>query len=157
MTKILSLLQIKSVRSAWFFLIGSGLLFVFGAYQITTALESQFGEHPGNFEIIFFSFWFAITAGYMAIAAWALFSQKGREYLEAQEKIPIDGHRGVLWYLKFIFACWAAAFATIVFLGVLVLPFSGYDGFEVLLSPNRGMYVLISGLVWSPLIFGYLK
>ena len=157
MTRILSLFQIKTVRSAWIFLFGSALLFLFGAYQ--TALSPAFspGDPGRDFEITFFSFWFLIAGIYMAVACWALFSAKGREYLEAQEQIPIKGNRTILWYVKFLFACYAAAFATMMFLGILSLPFAGYAGLEAMFSPNSGLYLLIAALVWSPLIFRYLK
>ena len=157
MTRILSLFQIKTVRSAWVFLVGSGLLFVFGAYQALKAPRVTSGEPGEYFEITFLSFWFLVAGAYMAIASWALFSEKGRTYLETQEQIPIKGNRGVLWFLKFLFACYAAAFATMMLLGVLALPFAGFSGLEAMFSPNSGMYLLVAGLVWSPLIFRYLK
>jgi hypothetical protein len=157
MTRILNLFQIKTIRSAWVFLVGSGLLFIFGVYQALSSPTSPSGAFGDYFEIIFFSFWFFVSGSYMAIACWALFSAKGRLYLETQEKIPIRGNREILWYLKFLFACFAAAFATMMLIGVLALPFAGYAGLEIMSSPNRGLYLLITGLIWSPLIFRYLK
>lgn len=157
MTRILSLFQIKTVRSAWVFLIGSGLLFVFGAYQATMAPSHPAGEPGAYFEITFLSFWFLVSGAYMAVASWALFNEKGRAYLQAQEQLPIKGNRTILWYLKFLFACYAAAFATMMLLGVLALPFAGYAGLEAMFSPNSGIYLLVVGLFWSPLIFRFLK
>jgi hypothetical protein len=155
MTRILSLFQIKTVRSAWVFLVGSGLLLLFGAYQAFKAPHIPSGD-AGEFFVII-SFWFLVAGAYMAIASWALFSEKGRAYLETQEQMPIKGNRGVLWFLKFLFACYAAAFATTMLLGILALPFAGFDGLEAMFGPNSGMYLLVTGLVWSPLIFRYLK
>lgn len=157
MTRILSLFQIKTVRSAWVFLVGSGLMFAFGAYQALTSPAYPLGDPRGNFEVTFFLFWFVVLGAYIAVASWALFSVRGRAYLAAQEKIPIKGNQTVLWYIKFLFACYAAAFATMMLLGVLSLPFAGYAGLEAMFSPNSGLYLLIAGLVWSPLIFRYLK
>ena len=157
MVRILSLFQIKTARSAWVFLVGSGLMFVFGAYQVITSPSYPPGDPRGNFETTFFSFWFLVAGTYIAIASWALFSIRGRAYLTAQEKIPIKGNRTVVWYLKFLFACYAAAFATMMLLGVLSLPFAGYAGLEAMFSPESGLYLLIAGLVWSPLVFRYLK
>ena len=157
MTRILSLFQIKTVRSAWVFLFGSALLFIFGAYQVALSPAYAPGDPRRNFEFTFLSFWFLIAGIYIAIASWALFSAKGRKYLEAQEQIPIRGNRTILWYLKFLLACYAAAFATLTLLGVLLLPFAGYAGLEAMVSTNSGLYFLITGLVWSPLIFRYLK
>ena len=157
MTRILSLFQIKTVRSAWVFLVGSGLMFAFGAYQALTSPAYPLGDPRNNFEVTFFLFWFVVLGAYIAIASWALFSVRGRAYLAAQEQIPIKGNRTVLWYIKFLFACYAAAFATMMLLGVLSLPFAGYAGLEAMFSPNSGLYLLVAGLVWSPLIFRYLK
>ena len=149
--------QIKTVRSAWVFLFGSALLFLFGAYQAAFSPAFPPGDPGRDFEITFLSFWFLIAGIYMAVASWALFSAKGREHLEAQEQIPIKGNRTMLWYVKFLFACYAAAFATMIFLGILSLPFAGYAGLEAMFSPNSGLYLLIAALLWSPLIFRYLK
>jgi hypothetical protein len=157
MTRILSLFQIRTVRSAWVFLIGSGIMFIYGAYQALTSPPLPTEEPRDDFEIVFFSFWFLITGIYMAIAAWALFSVKGRSYLATQEQIPTKGNRTLLWYIKLLFACYAAAFATMMLWGVLSLPFAGYAGLEAMFSPKSGLYLLIVGLVWSPLIFRYLK
>ena len=157
MTKILSILQIKTVRSAWAFLVGSGLLFLFGVYQVLTTPSIPSAEPGACFEIMFFSFWFLLTGAYLAIASWALFCEKGRAYIEAQEQMPIQGNRGILWFLKFLFACYAAAFATMMLIGLLALPFAGNAGFEAMFSPNSGLYLLVAGLVWSPLIYRYLK
>ena len=157
MTRILSLFQIKTVRSAWVFLVGSALMFAFGAYQALTSPAYPLGDPRGNFEVTFFLFWFVVLGAYIAVASWTLFSVRGRAYLAAQEEIPIKGNRTVLWYIKFLFACYAAAFATMMLLGVLSLPFAGYAGLEAMFSPNSGLYLLIAGLVWSPLIFRYLK
>jgi hypothetical protein len=157
MTRILTLFQIKTVRSAWVFFFGSALLVLFGAYQAATSPAYPSGDPRRDFDITFLSFWFVIGAVYMGIASWALFSEKGRRYLEAQEQIPIKGNRTILWYIKFLFACYAAALATMMFLGVLSLPFAGFAGLEAMFSPNIGLYLLVAGLVWSPLIFRYLK
>mgnify|MGYP001821619564 CR=1 FL=1 len=157
MTRILTLLQIKTTRSAWVFLVGSGLLFLFGLYQVLTTPSIPSAEPGAYFEITFMSFWFLASGAYMAIASWALFNEKGRAYLQAQEQMPIKGNRTILWYLKFLFACYAAAFATMMLLGILALPFAGYAGLEAMFSPNSGIYLLVVGLFWSPLIFRFLK
>ena len=156
MQKILHFLQIKTIRSAWVFLVGSGLMFLFGIYQLIK-YPQIFSESPTQyFEFVFFPLWFLITSTYMAIGYWALFSNKGKEHLKEQEKTTLKGNRNIFWFFKFLFACYGAAFATIMFLGVVALPFGGSEGF-IFSSPNRGIYVLICGLVWSPLIFKYLK
>lgn len=155
--RILHLFQIKTVRSAWVFLIGSVLMFMFGAYQALTSPAYPQGDPRGNFETTFFSIWIVVVGVYMAVASWALFSARGRAYLSEQELIPIRGNRTILWYIKFFFACYAAAFATVMFLGVLSLPFVGFAGIEAMFSPGSGIYLLIAALVWSPLIYKYLK
>ncbi len=157
MILILKLFQIKSIRSARVFLFGSGLLFFFGVYQLIVNIKSLAEIQIKHFEITFFLFWFLICMAYIIIACWALFNKKGKAYLESQEKITINSNKNILWYFKFLFACYAASFATLILLGVVALPFSGTAGFEVMFSPNRGVYFLVSGLIWSPLIFRYLK
>jgi len=124
---------------------------------MVTAHKFSEEESVKSFEIIFFSFWFLVSGTYMAIASWALFNEKGRAYLREQEQIPTKGNRSILWFVKFLFACYAAAFATVMLLGVLALPFAGYAGLKAMFSHNSGMYFLIVGLFWSPLIFRYLK
>lgn len=158
MTRILSLFQIKTVRSAWVFLVGSALMLAFGVYEAIEYGAYPLGDPRGNFEMAFLSFWFVVAGLYIAIASRALFSAEGRAFLAAQEKIPIQGNRTVLWFVKFLFACYAAAFATLMFLGVLSLPFAGFAVlFEAMFSAKTSLYLLIAGLVWSPLIFRYLK
>ena len=156
MQRILHFLQIKTIRSAWVFLVGTGLMFLFGIYLLIK-YPQIFSESPTQyFELIFFPLWFLITSTYMAIGYWALFSDKGKEHLKTQEKTAIKGSRNIFWFFKFLFACYAAAFATIMFLGVVLLPFLGNESF-LFFRPNQGIYFLVCGLIWSPLIFKYLK
>ena len=157
MKRILSLFQIKTARSAWVFLVGSGLMFAYGAYQAFSLPAFALSDPGDRFQITFFSLWFVVFGAYMAIAGWALFSVRGRACLAEQEEIPIKGNRTVIWYIKFVFACYAAAFATMILLGVLSFPFTGYAWLEAMFSPGGGIYLLIVGLIWSPLIFRYLK
>jgi hypothetical protein len=153
MARILKLFQIHTIRSAWVFLIGSGILFIYGIYQ-----SIIYTNQILNTDITFFIFWFLITAIYMAIASWALFSEEGKSYLKAQEKAIEKSKRNILWYFKFLFSCYAAAFATMILLGVASLPFVGHSGFDAILrSPNQGLYLLICGLAWAPQIFRHLK
>lgn len=157
MTQLLSLLQIKTVRSAWVFLVGSALMFVFGAYQAVVSSAHALAEARSHFDILFFAVWFFLTGAYVGIASWALYSTEGRAFLVAQENVPVKGNRTVFWYLKFLFACYAAAFATLFLWGILSLPFAGYVGLEAMMSPESGFYFLAAGLVWAPMIFRYLK
>ena len=153
MTRILKLFQIHTFRSAWVFLIGSGILFIYGLYQ-----SLIYTNQILNLEITFFAFWFLICATYIAIASWGLFSKEGKIYLESQEKIILKNKKNIYWYFKFLFACYAAAFATMILLGVISLPFTGHSGFDAVLnSPNRGLYLLVCGLIWAPQIFKNLK
>ena len=158
MQRILTFLQIKTTRSAWVFLLGSGLLFLFGIYQLVMYPEIITKPSIIYFERIFFTFWFLITATYIAIGYWAIFSEKGKEHIKAQEKITIEDKRNILWYFKFLFACYAASLGTMIALIVILLPFIGFSGADgVFGSPNQGVYLLVSGLVWSPFIFKHLK
>lgn len=104
MIRMLSLFQIKTTRSAWLFLIGSSLLFIFGLYQIGTSPSYPSYDPRNSFQITISIFWLLATGLYIAIASWALISVKGREYLREEEKKPIKGNRTIFWYLKFLFA-----------------------------------------------------
>ncbi len=102
MHRILHFLQIKTIRSAWVFLVGSGFLFLFGIYQLIK-YPQIFSKSPTQyFEIIFFPFWFLITSIYIAIGYWALFSIKGKEHLKEQEKTSVKGNRNIFWFFKLI-------------------------------------------------------
>ena len=158
MQRILNFLQVKTIRSARVFLIGSGLLFVFGVYQLVMYPQILSEPATKHFQIIFFSFWFLVTATYVVIGYWALFTKKGKEHLKAQEKILIKGSRNIFWYFKFLFACYAAGLGTLIASDVLLLPFVGLSGIDGIFgSHKKGLFLLVSGLVWSPLIFRYLK
>jgi len=155
MTRILLLFQIKTVRSAWVFLIGSGAMFLFVIYLNSPYSSSRSLE--SSFSVIFDIALFLITGAYTAIASWALFSEEGRAFLTTQEQIPIKGNRTVLWYIKFLFACYAAGIASAIFLSVVALPIVGYAGIEAVFSIQGLLYILLLSLLWSPPIFRYLK
>lgn len=157
MTHILALFQIKTVRSAWVFLIGSGIMFIFGAYQGISNFTFSLNDPDGQIKTILLLPWVIVTGLYISIASWALYSVKGRSFLESQEQIPIKGNRTILWYIKFLFACYASALATLMLLGVLALPFVGHVVLDSMFSHNSGMYFLLAGFTWSPLIFRHLK
>jgi hypothetical protein len=155
MTRILLLFQIKTVRSAWVFLIGSGVMFLFVIYLNSPYSSARSSE--SNFLVIFDIAWFLITAAYVGIASWALFSEEGRAFLTTQEQIPIEGNRTVLWYIKFLFACYAAGIASAIFLSVVALPIVGYAGIEAMFGKEGLFGILLLSLLWSPLIFRHLK
>jgi len=157
MTRILRLLQIKTVRSAWTLLLGAGLLFLFGAYQLAMSPSPPADEPRALIQTAFPVLWFLVTGAYMALASWSLFTAEGRQFLAAEQAKTATASRGALWVVKFFFACYAAAFATLMLLGVLALPFIEPAGLDTLLSHNAGLYLLTAGMVWSPLVFRYLK
>lgn len=101
--------------------------------------------------------WFLLTGSYMAIAVWTLLSDRGKKYLAIEEQTIATSGRNLLWYAKFLFACYAAAFASMMLLGVLALPFAEYRVLEAMFRPNAGGYLLLLGFFWAPLIFRYLK
>jgi len=147
---LLSIFQIKTVRSAWVFLAGSSLLFLFGVYQAI-----RYSSEIYSFNAIYYSVWFLISGVYIGLASWALITTKGREYLAAQERIPFK--RTMLWYLKFLIACYGMAFGSLILIGILSLPFFGYAGFDAIFSPNSRLYFLVAGLIWAPIVFWKLK
>ena len=154
MTKILAIFQITTKRSAWAFLFGSVLLFLFGIYQVLFAITPLSDTPNGSFIVNLFSIWFLVTGIYIVISIWALFSAKGRNYLELQESRPKT--KPIVWYAKFLFACFAASLATVILCSTLLLPFLGHTGFDAFVE-YLGLLILLIGLLWSPVIFKYLK
>lgn len=158
MRKLLNFLQVKTIRSAKNFLIGAAVLFLYGVLQFFLYPELIPRIQESVFEIIFFSFWFLITSVYIALACWALFTVNGKEFINSQEISNAKINRNIFWYFKFLFATYAASLGTMILLGVISLPFAGYSGFDgMLASPKNGLYTLVCGLVWTPLIFKNLK
>ena len=155
MTRILLLFQIKTFRSAWVFLIGSGAMFLFVVYLNSPYSSSR--SSVSSFSVMLDIALFLIAGAIMTIASWALFSEEGRAFLTTQEQIPIKGNRTVLWYIKFLFACYAAGVASAMFLSLMALPIVGYAGIEAMFSKQGLLYILLPSLLWSPLIFRYLK
>jgi hypothetical protein len=148
MTAILRVFQIKTFRSAWSFLIFSCFLFVLGLFYFFSA---------SNLGAEFVVSWLILVGLYVVIAAWALFSTTGKEYLQSQEDAPLNKSKGVLWYPKFLFACYAAGFATMFFLAIAVLPIFGTYLIIALFEPGGAIYILAAGAIWSPLVFKHLK
>lgn len=157
MTRILSFFQVKTVRSAWVFLVGSVVMFFSGAYIALSGLRERPKHVPLEFELTVFILWIAITGSYVVIASWALFSERGRAYLSEQEKIPLQGNRTFAWYRRFFTACFGAAFASWMLLSVVALPFVGFKGLELLGDNNFTLYLLLLSFAWAPIIFRYLK
>ena len=70
--------------------------------------------------------------------------------------MPIEGHRTVIWFFKFLVTCYFSGMATLIFVTV-VSDIVGPAGFDPTSSTSVWLYVAALGLVWSPLIFRYLK
>jgi hypothetical protein len=155
MERLVRFLQIKTTRSAWVFLFGSAAMFLFTAYISLGGFNSS-GE-PSTVTLLIGLPWFLVTGSYMAIAIWALISDRGKKYLAVEEQTIATSSKNLLWYAKFLFACYAAAFASMMLLGVLALPFAEYRVLEAMFRPGVGGYVLLWGFFWAPLIFRYLK
>jgi hypothetical protein len=155
MERLVRILQIKTPRSARVFLFGSVVMFLWGVYIVLRGLSSSGHASWGALPVL--APWFLISASYIAIALWALVSARGQQYLAIEEERMATAQRNWLWYGKFLFACYAAAFASFMLLGVLALPFAEYRVLEAMFRPYGGYYLLGLGLLWAPLIFRYLK
>ncbi len=155
MERFVRFLQIKTARSAWIFLFGSAAMFLFAAYIGFGGVSSS-GE-PSRASLSIIAPWLLLTGFYMAVAVWTLKSARGQRYLAIEQERVTYSKRTLLWYGKFLFACYAAAFASMMLLGVLALPFAEYRVFEAMFRPGVGGYVLLLGFFWAPLIFRYLK
>lgn len=42
-------------------------------------------------------------------------------------------------------------------IGIVALPFVGYRALDAMFRPNAGYYLIIFGILWSPVIVRYLK
>lgn len=155
MERLLRLLQIKPTRSAWIFLFGSAAMFLFTTYISLGGFTGW--ATPSRFVLLTLAPWFLLTGAYIAIAIWALTSARGQQYIAIKQERIVTARRNWLWYGKFLFACYAAAFASFMLLGILALPFAEHRVFEAMFRPNGGYYLLFLGFLWAPLIFRYLK
>jgi hypothetical protein len=99
--------------------------------------------------------WILITGAYVAIATWALLSKDGRSFLNEEKEA--DQKSKFLWYLKLIFACYAAALATFIFVGVALLPVVGFSVLDAAVESGAGLLLLLVGLLWAPFISKHLK
>lgn len=65
--------------------------------------------------------------------------------------------KGIAWYLKWIFASYAAAFGLYLLASILLLPLVGYELLLSMTSPKGPIYLLGLMVVTGPLIFKRLK
>lgn len=151
MNSLLSLLQIKTVRSAWVFFAGAALMFLYGLYHFYFLAQPSESSINGLSAV-----WFFVTGSYVAIAAWALFSEKGRLFLGGQEVAATT--RNLWWYARLLFACGAAAFATLMLISILALPFLGLTSFETILFGDSALwYELAIAVLYAPFIYRSLR
>ena len=155
MERLVRILQIKTPRSARVFLFGSVVMFLWGVYILLGGFSSSGRASWGALPIL--APWFLISASYIAVALWTLLSARGQQYLAIEQERMATAQRNWFWYGKFLFACYAAAFASFMLLGVLALPFAEHRVLEAMFRPYGGYYLLGLGLLWAPLIFRYLK
>ena len=102
---------IRTVRSAWVLLLGSVLMFLF-PICVLLAYPEQIAPVPEErvsdiiFFSVFLSIWFPITGSPVALASWALFSSRGRQYLNEQETLSGEKPRRLrsLTLLLLVFA-----------------------------------------------------
>ena len=130
-------------------------MFLFGVYVLLGGFSNAGGASWSALPIL--APWFLISGSYIAIALWTLFSARGQHYLAIEQEQMATVRRSWLWYGKFLFACYAAAFASFMLLGVLALPFAEYRVLEAMYRPYGGSFLIFLGFLWAPLIFRYLK
>ena len=157
MTMILRLLQIKTTRSAWVLLVGSILMFLFGVNQFVASPSHPQGDPRGEFFVLLFSIWTALTGILIVIAIWSLFSRKGRSYLETQEESQNQADRNLVWWFKFVIVCYVAAFGTAIPLEVIITAMDIPSFPNILGESYTNLYLLIIALCWSPIVFKHLK
>lgn len=159
--RILRLFQIKTVRSAWVFLVGSVLMFLFPIY-ILLAHPEQIAPTPAELvsDVAFFSAWFVAAGSYIALASWALFSSAGRHYLMELEARPIEAHP-TLWplilrVLKVLFASYALTIVTFVAVLLSAFTLDRQDIIEWVVD-HLVLFTALSVLCWFPIMWRNLK
>ena len=65
--------------------------------------------------------------------------------------------RGLLWHVKWLFACYAAALVLSFLAALVSIPFMGYVFLEWLFEPSGSIALLTTAVVMSPLIYRHLK
>jgi hypothetical protein len=65
---------------------------------------------------------------------------------------PVEGHRGLPRNYWVVFASFAAAFALLMAVAVLCLPFFGIRAFDALLGPERWWLYLLTAAVLFPFV-----
>ncbi len=65
--------------------------------------------------------------------------------------------RDVLWHVKWLFACYAAALGLSFFAALISIPFVGYVFLEWLFEPAGSIALLATAVLISPLIYRHLK
>jgi len=65
---------------------------------------------------------------------------------------PVEGHRGLPRSFWVVFASFAAAFASAMLLGVLAMPFFGYQGFEFFLGQQSWWVLCILAALLYPFV-----
>ena len=111
MKKVLDLMHIKSVSSAWVFIGAFGLLLLTIVYeQIVSPSGMYAGSEDDMDAFLPVIGLIVISLAYIGISSWALLSSSGRKLLAEHEKISDQTGRTIAWWPKFLFACIAAAF-----------------------------------------------
>lgn len=157
MERILDFLQINTPRAAKVLLTGAVALFVAGIFTCREALQSGLYSESLSYLITFYSIWFLVTGAYISLGGWALLSGKGRNYLSKAEKESAPGRHGFFWYLRFLFACFGIALATIVLMSTVFLLLLGPIVLHKLFVTDGGIYVTAFALLWAPFIYKYLR
>ena len=157
MERILDFFQIITPRSARLFSIGSVALFVFGIFACRYALMSGLYRGSLSYLITFYSIWFLVTGAYIGLGGWALFSEKGRSFLSEARKESSPGRRSPFWYLRFLFACFGIAFATILLMSTVFLLLLGPTVLDKLIVTDGWIYLTAFAFLWAPFIYKHLK
>jgi hypothetical protein len=156
--KVLDLMHIKSVSSAWVFIGAFGLLLLTIVYEQIVSPSGMYAGSEDDIDAFLPVIGLIVMSlAYIGISSWALLSSGGRKLLAEQEKISDQTGRTIAWWPKFLFACIAAAFMSLILVEAFVLPLIGQNGVDLVSGPNSWMYFLIVGLAWSPLVYRFLK
>jgi len=65
--------------------------------------------------------------------------------------------RGLLWHVKWIFACYAAAFGLFLFAFTVSFPFVGVAFADWWLKPTGSLAMLVVAVAASPIIYKRLR
>jgi hypothetical protein len=75
----------------------------------------------------------------------------------SEEKQAVNFKRRPIWYLKWVFACYAAAFGLFLFIFLVSMPFAGNAFADWWFKPSGSVAMFATAIATSPFIYRWLR